>query len=109
MIQFLRVTGRSLEPHYHEGDFVLILKIPFSLLSCRPGDVVVFHNNTYGTLIKRVDHLANDGRLYVLGSDPDSTDSRVFGTISPRDVTGKVIWHVRKPVDPGRTGPGRRE
>jgi nickel-type superoxide dismutase maturation protease len=95
MIRFLKVTGRSLEPRYREGDFVLVFKIPFSLTFYRPGDVVVFRHPLYGTLIKKFDHLA-DGELFVVGSAPESTDSRSFGTISKRAVIGKVIWHIQK-------------
>lgn len=96
MIQFLKVSGRSLEPRYSAGDFVLVLKLPFSITFYRPGDVLVFRHALYGTLIKQLDHVTGEGELYVLGTGPDSTDSRAFGTVPARDVIGKVVWHIQK-------------
>jgi signal peptidase I len=97
MLQFLKVTGRSLEPSYHEGDFVLAVKIPFSAVFYRPGDVVVFRHKVYGTLIKRIDHLVDGGRrLYVLGTASSSVDSDDFGPISTSAVIGKVVGHWKK-------------
>jgi signal peptidase I len=100
MIQLIKVTGDSLSPEYQEGDFVLVVKIPFFLRSIRPGDVIVFRQIAYGDLIKRVERIdpAAD-LLYVKGSHPDSQDSRQFGPIPRSDLIGKVIWHLRKPLD----------
>jgi nickel-type superoxide dismutase maturation protease len=97
MIQILKVTGESLSPFFQDGDFVLIIKIPFFLRSVRQGDIVVFHHPVYGTMIKRVEHVSPDGeQIEVIGSHPDSTDSRQFGPIARRALIGKVIWHIRK-------------
>ena len=96
MFQVIRVTGDSLSPEYQEGDFVLVVKIPFFLRTIRPGDVVTFRQIAYGTLIKRVERIDADGELlYVVGEHPDSTDSRRFGPVPREDVIGKVIWHIR--------------
>lgn len=98
MLQVIRVTGKSLSPEYQEGDFVLVVKIPFFLRSIRPGDMVVFRQIAYGMMIKRVERIDPEGDLvYVLGLHPDSTDSRQFGPIPRRDILGKVLWHIRKP------------
>ena len=97
ILKLLKVTGQSLEPEYNEGDFVLVSKIPFLLASPRPGDVLAFRQPGYGALLKRVEHLEPDGGLYVLGTHPNSVDSRHFGPVRPKDVLGKVIAHVRRP------------
>ena len=98
MFQFIRITGDSLSPEYREGDFVLVVKIPFFLRTIRPGDVVVFHQIAYGRMVKRVESLDVSGELfYVRGSHPDSTDSRQFGPVPRSDLIGKVIWQIRKP------------
>jgi len=97
MIQILKVTGESLSPFLLEGDFVVVSKIPFVLRRIRAGDIVVFKQPGYGTLIKKVDHFSTDGNeIFVLGTHPESTDSRQFGPLSRRQLVGKVIWHIKK-------------
>ncbi|MDR3574463.1 MAG: S26 family signal peptidase [Anaerolineaceae bacterium] len=97
MLKLLKVAGASLEPIYQDGDFVIISKIPILFDSVRKGDVVVFRHEVYGTLIKRVERFVpeQDG-YYVLGTRPDSIDSRLIGVIPKKDVIGKVIWHISK-------------
>jgi nickel-type superoxide dismutase maturation protease len=99
MLRLIKVTGNSLWPEYREGDFVLIVKIPFSFFRYRVGDVVVFHHALYGTLIKKVERIqSQDGALFVVGYHPDSVDSRQFGAVLPQTILGKVIWHIRRPL-----------
>jgi nickel-type superoxide dismutase maturation protease len=98
MLRLIKVTGNSLWPEYWEGDFVLIVKIPFSFLRYQVGDVVVFHHPIYGTLIKKVERIQpQDGGLFVVGHHPDSVDSRQFGAVFPPSILGKVIWHIHRP------------
>ncbi|HMD88104.1 MAG TPA: S26 family signal peptidase [Anaerolineaceae bacterium] len=97
MVKLLKVSGVSLEPDYQDGDFVLISKIPIIFKYVRAGDVIVFHHEVYGTLIKRIARLVSDQNgYYVLGTHRDSIDSRLIGTIATKDVLGKVIWHISK-------------
>ena len=97
MIALIKVTGNSLSPEYQEGDFVLVVKIPFFLRRLKVGDVVVFKHPYYGTMVKKVESLAPDGgQFFVVGTHPDSTDSRQFGTIHKEDLVGKVLWHFKK-------------
>jgi signal peptidase I len=97
MLRLLKVTGYSLEPTYHEGDFVFVSKIPFLFVPPQPGDVIAFHQPGYGVLIKQVGQLSTESDdLYVTGTHPDSVDSRQFGPVHRGDVLGKVIWHIPK-------------
>ena len=97
MIQILKVTGESLSPFFLEGDFVVVSKIPFVLRKIKAGDVVVFRHPVYGTMIKKVEHISPDGEeIFVLGTHPESTDSRQFGPLRRRQLIGKVIWHIGK-------------
>jgi signal peptidase I len=99
MFQFLKVTGESLSPLYQEGDFVLIIKIPFLFKLLRRGDVVVFRQPSYGILIKWVEGVSSARReITVIGAHANSIDSRSFGPISQADIIGKVVWHIRKPA-----------
>lgn len=96
MLQLLKVTGESLSPFFQTGDYVLVVKRPL-LMHLRVGDVVVFRHIIYGTLIKRLERLSPDGReLFLMGTHPDSIDSRQFGMVKWEDVVGKVIWTIKR-------------
>ncbi len=98
MLHLIKVAGDSLSPVYNDGDFVLIAKIPVFFLKFRAGDTVVFTLPYYGQLIKKIDHISEDGtQIFVIGFHENSVDSRQFGPISKKDIRGKVIWHIRKP------------
>lgn len=97
MIQIMRVSGNSLAPDFHEGDFVVIVKIPFFLhiKRIKSGDVIVFSHPDYGIMVKRVESIFPvSGEIWVQGNHPSSIDSRQFGPIQQKDVIGKIIWHI---------------
>jgi len=101
MFKLLKVSGSSLLPDYLDGDFVLTMRGFFGLSRkrFRKGNVVVFNHNQYGIMIKKVAGVSDDGtRLTVIGTHPDSIDSRDFGPIHINDVIGKVIWHISHPA-----------
>jgi nickel-type superoxide dismutase maturation protease len=94
MIKFIKVTGQSLSPEYQEGDFVMIVTVPFFLF--KPGNTIVFQHPVYGMMIKKI--LRGDPQgLFVIGTHPNSVDSRQFGLIERQSVLGVVVWHIRKP------------
>ena len=94
MVKLIKVTGSSLYPEYREGDYVMVITVPFSPF--KRGDTIVFRHLEYGTMIKRIT-LVDSNEIHVIGIHPDSIDSRRFGPIKRRDVVGKVIWHIHKP------------
>lgn len=99
IIHLFKVTEHSLTPEYQEGDFVLTVKIPVFSFRYKPGDVVVFDRPPYGRMIKQVQAvLPEQNALFVIGSHPESVDSRKFGPIPVKAVLGKVIWHIKKPT-----------
>ena len=99
MIQVIKVTGESLSPFLLSGDYVVVLELPKSRLRLRIGDLIVFQHPVYGRMIKRLDAVENGGEeLFVVGFHPESTDSRQFGLIPRRWVTGKVIAQIKKPL-----------
>lgn len=96
MLRLLRIRGSSLWPDFHEGDYVLAAGVPFPARRIKPGDVIVFRQPGYGSLIKRVRHVLADGKAYdVRGTQIVSSDSRNFGPVPLERVSGKVIWHIR--------------
>lgn len=99
MIKVLKVSGQSLTPYYQEGDFVLVVKIPFFLNRLKSGDVVIFNHPVYGQMIKLVEHIEPSGeQVFVTGTHADSIDSRQLGPIPRTALLGKVIWHIKKPT-----------
>jgi nickel-type superoxide dismutase maturation protease len=96
MLRLLKVRGDSLWPDYREGDYVLAAGVPFPARKISAGDVIVFHQPGYGTLIKRVRHVLDNGQAYdVRGTQITSSDSRNFGPVPQDQIAGKVIWHIR--------------
>ena len=97
MFQLLKVTGESLSPFFVQGDYVLVSRLHLTLRHLKPGDVVVFRHPAYGILIKLLEYLSEDGEeLFVIGSHPESNDSRRFGLIPRRWVFGKVVWRIAR-------------
>lgn len=97
MLKFLKVSGKSLTPYFQEGDFVLVIKIPFFLDRLKSGDTVAFTHPIYGTMIKLVEYVDTSSELiFVTGTHPDSLDSSKLGPIPRNALLGKVIWHIRK-------------
>jgi nickel-type superoxide dismutase maturation protease len=99
MFRMIQVTGESLSPLFHEGDYVFITTIPFVVKRVKAGDTILFRHPSYGTLIKQVEQADREqGTLSVIGTHPNSVDSRRFGPIRQEDVIGKVIWHIPRPA-----------
>ena len=99
MFRMIQVTGESLSPLFREGDYVLVTTIPFVVKRVKAGDTILFRHPIYGTLIKQVEGIdAVLGTLSVIGTHPDSVDSRRFGPIRQEDVIGKVLWRIPRPA-----------
>ena len=95
MLHIFRIHGNSLEPEYQSGDFVMVSKIPFLFHPPKPGEVIGFIHPAFGLLIKQIGSYNPQTRqLTVLGTHPDSVDSREFGEISSQTIIGKVLWHI---------------
>jgi nickel-type superoxide dismutase maturation protease len=88
------VAGGSMQPHLYAGDCVLLRRGP----RARLGDVILLRRPDQPDLlvVKRVQEVLSDGRLWVAGDNPlASDDSRTFGPITPNAVQGRVIWRYR--------------
>ncbi len=94
----LKVSGRSLVPVYQDGDFVIVSKIPVLFNPPHVGQVVVFQHPTHHRMIKRVERVESGGqKLFVVGENDESLDSRAFGPIPTAWVEAVVLVHVRQP------------
>ena len=98
MIKLIKITGSSLEPEYHHGDYLVTTTLSFFIRSLKPGNIVIFKHPVYGTMVKQVKNTyPHTGEIFVVGTHPNSTDSRDFGPIPQSWLTGKVLWHIPKP------------
>ena|SRR5450432_2437106 len=98
------IEGHSMEPALEPGDWLLVDPDAYAREAPLPADLVLAPDPREPTrlLIKRVASVAPDGSLELLGDTSDaSTDSRVFGTVSPSTVRGRP-WFRYWPV--GRIG-----
>jgi nickel-type superoxide dismutase maturation protease len=98
MFKLIKITGDSLTPEYNQGDYVIITILSLVLRALKSGDTVVFKHPVYGTMVKQVQSIdPQTGELFVVGTHPQSTDSRSFGVIPQSWLTGKVLWHISNP------------
>ena len=97
MLRLHKIQGHSLHPEFREGEFVLAAGVPFPSGKIRTGDVIIFRQPGYGKLIERVKRVLDDGHAFdVCGTQIESTDSRDFGPVPLENVSGKVVWHIRR-------------
>jgi hypothetical protein len=95
MLRLMRVKGSSLRPEVQDGDVVLLLTWR-RLWRLRPGQMVVFRQPTYGTLIKKIERLGpGTGQVFVTGTHAASADSYEFGPVTIQNILGVVITIFR--------------
>jgi len=77
----VRVDGSSMEPTFHNSEFIIVNKLPYKIRSPQRGDVIVFHppRDPKEEYIKRVIGIPGDkievagGRVYVNGQPIQET------------------------------------
>jgi signal peptidase I len=85
--QRFRVAGPSMAPAIPDGTTVLVRS-----QRAQAGDIVLVNRLEADVLIvKRVDHITADGRVFLRGDGTVSTDSRDFGALPPESVLGVVV------------------
>jgi hypothetical protein len=90
-----RVNGHSMVPILPPGIIVFGFRW---IRRHKPGHVIIFLHDSKEK-IKRIDHIEENGELYVLGEHPAvSTDSRTFGSIDPSAVKARVVWPRTRPL-----------
>ena len=93
----VKVDGDSMYPTLKDGEYV-VMKITDDV---EPGDIVILHvdyeyDMTSEYIIKRVDKIAEDGSLYVLGDNAEeSFDSRDCGYFPKEIIRGKVVFEFK--------------
>ncbi len=97
MIKIIKVTGNSLSPFFLSGDFVITIKTPWIVKKLQVGDIIIINHLEHGVLVKKIISIDPVKQLIVVsGTHPKSIDSKTFGPVNFQEVTGKVIWHIKK-------------
>ncbi len=89
-LSLYKIRERSMEPNFHEGDFVLVNRWAkdFSV-----GDVVVAHNKKENFIVvKRIKKISR-GKFLLAG---DSKKSAPAIWIEKRELLGKVIFAAKQ-------------
>jgi len=89
------ISGNSMIPTLHPGDWVLVDQRAFRARIPKPGQLVVARDPRKPArhLIKRVASVDLHGGIQIEGDNPaESTDSRDFGPIRAASVEGRVRW-----------------
>ena len=120
------VLGESMEPTLSDGDRVLVSRAAYRSEDPRPGHIVLLAMSVAGVeTVKRIVAGPGDmtpdglnaetllpGQYWVQGDNGAvSRDSRVFGPVDRREITGRV-WYRYSPTDRAgriRTDPERLE
>jgi signal peptidase I len=107
------VRGESMEPALSDGDRVLVSRAAYRSENPRPGDIVLLATSVAGVeMVKRIlsgpGEMTPDGvnagallpgQYWVQGDNSAvSRDSRVFGPVDRREITGRV-WYRYSPTD----------
>lgn len=93
----MKVTGRSMEPALHQGDYVLVNRVAYTFFLPKKGDIVVFrHPATQQLLIKRIARIAKSSYSVKGDNVSQSIDSRTFGDISRKQIVGRVWKTIKK-------------
>lgn len=93
MLKIIRITGKSMEPLYRDGDYALLWTARTRRV--RPRDIVAVRHPTLGLIFKRVERITDSGHIEVRGLHPHSTDSRSFGALPPDLIAGKALIGIR--------------
>ncbi len=91
----VQIVGASMVPTHADGDDVLVDPRAYRRRPPQEGHIVLASHPTVANtlIVKRVARVEPDGRLFVVGDNPDplaSTDSRQFGAIRVERVQGRV-------------------
>ena len=89
----VRIQGDSMWPTLSNDELVRFT--PVNKTTLAKGDVVLAHHPLKPDvlLVKRIHRVETDGRLFLVGDNPDplaSEDSHNFGPVSPDAVQGKL-------------------
>lgn len=89
-----RIAGNSMLPLLSPGDEVLIDPAAYHATPPQAGDLVIAQHPLQPDvrLVKRIESVIPGPQYVLKGDNPtESTDSRMFGTVSAQHIIGKVV------------------
>jgi nickel-type superoxide dismutase maturation protease len=89
----LKITGNSMLPLLKPGDEILLNPNAYNQYLPQISEIVVTTHPHESNLIvvKRITAIEPNGNLFLMGDNlRESTDSRHWGSINPRNIIGKV-------------------
>ncbi|MBT7693440.1 MAG: nickel-type superoxide dismutase maturation protease [Gemmatimonadales bacterium] len=91
-----RISGESMAPGLRSGDEVRVDPYAYRRRPPRVGDVVLARHpyRRDVKIVKRVSRVTAEGKLFLVGDNPDSlqsSDSRSFGAIAVGAIEGRVV------------------
>jgi nickel-type superoxide dismutase maturation protease len=97
-----RVTGASMEPTLHDGEFVLV----DAWRRPRSGELALVRHphRSEVTVVKRVASIDDDGCELSSDNPSAGTDSRTWGPLDPSLILGTVVLVLDRPLATLRTG-----
>lgn len=81
-----------MSPCIPEGSYVLV-SCWHSLLSVKPEQIIKVRHIRYGDIIKTLDHIDDQGFLWLRGEHKSSVSMLEMGPINQQQVIG-VIWFI---------------
>ncbi|MEK6963216.1 MAG: nickel-type superoxide dismutase maturation protease [Nanoarchaeota archaeon] len=94
---FYKVIGKSMEPAYSEGDYLIVNRIAFYFRKPKKGEAVLLEDPRTGKVILKRIQAVKKQRYYVLGDNKNqSTDSRAFGWVPSEKILGNVLWRISR-------------
>ena len=90
MFTRFRVKGKSMEPNFREGDFVLVNRLAYFFRKPKIGDAVIVRHS--GMLMLKRIRKVNGGTIYLAGDSERGSKL----AISKSAVVGKVMFRIKK-------------
>jgi len=96
IVDIRMVSSDSMSPTLNKGELVFVSKLAYDVFGYEykqqlPNDIIAFNRNGE-LLVKRISYISTDDSLFVVGDNTAvSEDSRTFGLISQKSISGKVI------------------
>ena len=83
-----------MSPRIPEGSYVLVNGWR-SALSVKPGQIIKVRHSRYGDIIKTLDHIDDQGFLWLRGEQKSSVSLLDMGPIKDKQVIGMVWFIIR--------------
>ena len=85
-----------MSPRIPEGSYVLV-HCWRSALTVKPGQIIKVRHSRYGDIIKTLDHIDEQGFLWLRGQHKSSVSMLDMGPVKHKQVIG-VVWFIIRSI-----------